>query len=162
MRIEFRRPSLGWLIIHQALPDELRELASAEWASPGAGARSIAADVVALRDPELTDEQTTALEERIDKTGADLYALYRELCAEALIEPKRTAAELDDPYLLDDIEMLAGFITGTVHEDAAGRCVGVVPLSDLATFRHHHRCDPDCKDCTASRRDLSTAHVGDL
>jgi hypothetical protein len=162
MRVTFRRLSLGYLITKGALPDDLRELAAAEYASPGAGASAIAAEYQRL-PADADDDQEQAVQERVEKIGTDLAALNRELCAAALISPTITAAELaEDDFPIEDLEMLAGFLTGLQHVDAAGRVIGVAPLSDFATFCHHPGGPEACATCQEDRRKLSTAHVGDL
>lgn len=162
MQITFRRLPLGWLIVHGALPDHLRELAAAEYADPGAGAERMHAAYLEA-GPEPTDEQLEAADATARKIGTDLAELNREICAAALVAPQLTADELADPRVpVEDLEMLAGFLTGLVHLDAAGRLVGVEPIDTFRVIREEHGCPSGCKGCSGTRRRLSSRDVGDL
>lgn len=160
-QVTFRRVPLGWLITNGMLPRRLRELAAAEYADPGAGAKRLHAVYDAVPE-DAPEERWADADEIAQGIGKDLAELNRELVAAALIEPAVTADDLASPdFPLEDLEMLAGILTGLVVVDAAGRCVGVAPLDDFVPFRHEHGCGPDCEDCKRARWPLSTARRGE-
>jgi hypothetical protein len=159
MRILFRFPTLGELIATGELPERLLELALLEYGDPGRSYRLIGAQAEQALDEQKSDEERQAAKDRADQFGRDLATLNRELCALALVEPKLTAEELSE-VPLQDLEMLAGFINRTVVMDAAGRRIGIEPLDTFRQFRDKHGCGEDCQACEATRRDLSTVHLG--
>lgn len=165
MQVTYRRVSLGWLITHGALPDELRELAVAEELAiegrqPSAAVLLMAEELNKLGD-EPTDEQRKAAHAAIDDVGAKLAALNREIVAASLISPRVTVEELADPaFPDDDLQMLADLNSGRRHVDAAGVVIGVAPLSVYETFPEEHGCAPDCESCTRSQQRHSTVDLG--
>lgn len=161
-KVVMRRMPLGYFITHGLLPERLRELAAAEYADPGAGARRMHTPYAAL-PAEPSEEQFAAADEQARAVGKDLAELNRHLVAASLIDPVVTAEDLADPsFPLEDIERLAGIQTGLVHLDAAGRVIGVAPLSDFDTFRDEHGCAADCPGCERTRRAFSTTDLGPL
>lgn len=159
-RILFRFLTLGEMITKGALPHQLLELAALEYAEPGAGPRAIAEAFTGLSETSSEDE-IQAADTTAQEIGRNLAALNRELCAAALVEPKLTADDLAHPdFPIQDLEMLAGFLTRQLQFDAAGRRIGVEPLDTFATFRNEHGCAPDCPQCEQARRQLSSPHLG--
>lgn len=141
-------PDLSLLIAADAVPDSLRGIAMEE----------LMGDIVAMRIEAGTDQnkpEVTLDKEKLSK----LADLHYWLVAEMLVEPKVTVEELRDPETRPpnpDLEMLTAIATRERDEDAAGRTLGVMPLSKVARFRHFHECGPDCEACQALSRDLST------
>lgn len=160
MRILFRPSSLGELIAKGALPDDLLDLATREYADPGAGATEIVAAFADLPD-EPTDEERAAAREQAAAAAERVAALNRELCAAALVEPKVTSDELRE-LPLEDLELLAAILTRRVGFDAAGRRIGVEPLDTFREFAHAHGCPEGCEQCETARGQLSSVHVGAL
>lgn len=154
MRVSFRRLTVGELITAGQLPNDLRELAYAEFHLPRGALQTLDAELDKLPD-QPSDEQLADVQVRLQDLGEQIARLTRELCAQALIAPALTATELERAPV-EDLMMLAGLVSGRLHMDAAGRVIGVAPLSDFETFRDQHGCPADCEGCTGARRELST------
>ena len=153
-RVVFRWASLSELITLDALPDELRELVTREWAIPGSAAAKALEPYTEARkkasdeNRDITDEELKQAETESQKVADQVKQMNRELIALALVQPKMTAEELLT-IPRPDLEMLAGLLNRTIAHDASGRRVGVVPLDWFRVFSAAHGldCAPDCPDC---------------
>lgn len=168
MRVTIRFRSLGELIARGDLPDDLLKLAWLEVSEKESGGivGAIAEELQSANPDEgaeTNEEAQKASLERVSELGDGAARLVRELVAFSLVEPKLTVEDLASPdFPMQDLEMLAGIINRQVTFDAAGRRMGVEPLETFATFRERHSCPAGCPACEASRRELSSVHVGPL
>lgn len=159
MKVTYRDLSLGELIELGELPDDLLEVAVAEWAEPG-GAKQLAMVPFAELPEKPTKKQTAEAESKSVAVLRGITAVNRLMIARAVVAPEITVEELETeriPYV--DIELLSALINRRTVTDAAGRHVGVVPIDQfqiVLAAHGHEPCPEDCEACTASRRQLAT------
>lgn len=164
-RVLVRFRSLGELIAHGELPDDLIKLALLEL-SRGAGSGGITGEIAnELAKADLADGDKTAAEASL-KSAREIAEgaarLVREQVAFALVEPKLTAEDLAHPdFPMEDLELLAGILNRQIEYDAAGRRIGIEPLATFRVFAQAHGCPAEgCPACEEARLGLSTVHVG--
>lgn len=152
--IRFRFPSLAEMIALGSLPEDLLEIAVAEWKSPGSAAELAAAPFDELgEDASDEDRETAAAASRA--VAERIAALNREVIARALIEPAMSPDQLRTvPYT--DLEYLTRIVNRVEPFDAAGRRIGPEPISTFRGFAEEHECAADCQACEAARRRLSS------
>ena len=158
-RVRFRDVTLVELIQHDSLPEDLLELALAEWGRPGAATEQALQPLQEL--PEDASKAQRAKAGKQSRQVVDrIRAVNRQLIALALVEPEMTAEQLDQvPYA--DLELLTALINRKTSYDAAGRHVGVVPLDRFQLVLEAHGVEHDpqsCPACATLRWTLSTLH----
>lgn len=146
-RVVYRDVSLGELVTLDALPDDLRLIAIAEYTRPGS-----AVDMAAKPLLDLPKKPTKKQREKADSDAQavceQILQVNRHLIALALVEPRMTVDDLAEiPY--PDLEMLGGLVNRKIAHDAVGRRVGVVPLDWFRIALHAHgvECAPGCETC---------------
>ena len=152
-------PMLGALVLANAVPDDLAELARNEITHELGllGAYAEQAAELSRSEDEDAIAKTTAL-------TTDFGRLLKWLVAEyVLVEPNLTVEQLsDDRFPLEDLDWLYGVATRRTSEDALGRRLGVARLDEFATFRDKHGCAQDCEHCVEVLDAYSTADLGAL
>lgn len=153
--VYMRFPPLGVLIQSGHVPLELRELAKAEYASPG-GAAGAVGQAIAGRDA--TDPaEWDAITLEVDKLRRFLTWLVAE---HTLVEPKLSLAEVESGDLDErDVDMLIDFALRRTDRDAMGVRLGVMSLEDAAVFREEHGCAHGCEGCARGQARLSSPRV---
>lgn len=151
-------PELGPLVLANALPDDLTELARKE-ITHEMGLIGAYAEGLTELDPEKPEDLEKARE-----LTAEFSRLLKWLVAEhVVIEPKITIEDLsEETFPLQDLDWLYGIATRRVNEDALGRRLGIARLDMLATFPETHGCPEDCPKCVEALQAFSTADLGDV
>lgn len=165
MRATIEIPELGLLVLANAVPTDLVELAREEVTNAlgvtGAYGKRIAElDDSSDEHPDGTPESRA----KIAELTATFARLLKWLVAEhVLVSPKVTVEQLSEgTFPLSDLDWLYGVAMRRVSEDALGRRLGVAPLDAFATFRHEHGLDPcpaGCEGCARTRQALSTVDL---
>ena len=167
-------PELGMLVLANAVPDDLVELARAELTHRGGVTAAYGEQVAAaLKTPSPGEAAPTdadaesagaEAEETVRALTDQLGRLLKWLVAEhVLVDPKVTVDQLaDDRFPLADLDWLYGVAMRRVDEDALGRRLGVARLDEFATFRDAHGCGAGCPACLEVVEALSTADLGAL
>jgi hypothetical protein len=158
IKITYRDLTLAELALLDELPQDLLEIAVAEWADPGSAAELVQQPFRQLPEKPSAKQQSAA-EAAAKETLTKIAALNRHMIAAALVEPKLTVDELER-VPMPDLELLAALINRTVATDAAGRTLGVVPTDQFRVVLEahgHERCPSGCPACEEARRGLATA-----
>ncbi len=157
MKATIEIPELGMLVLANAVPDDLAELARSEITHELGVTGGYATKLVELGESEESREQVAELTTSFSR-------LLKWLVSEhVLVEPKVTIEELSqERFPLSDLDWLFGVAMRRVDEDALGRRLGVARLDAFATFPHEHGCAESCPDCLRARQALSTADLGAL
>jgi hypothetical protein len=155
---QIRIPSLARLMEEDALPEELRVIATLEVVHPRGAAGALADQVI-----EADRNQDTAERERLEGMLSKLGDLQKRLIVAGLVDPQLTIDDLDDPdFPQEDLELLAAIISRERVYDARGVRIGIEPIDRFQRFRDKHECGPDCPACKALQDDVSTADLGAL
>ena len=154
---------IGELLVRNAIPEGLRDTVALQLLNRDKGGIGavIGADLLELNRNGTDPAASEAFQQRL----RDAREMTKLLVAEALVSPRMTVEELDDPALVpwEDVEELMRIVTGQQPFDSRGVRVGVERIDAWATFQHEH-ADGPClgEGCPRCQRALEALSSHDL